>query len=101
MDFDTTSTTVRRDTKTTTLSQVALFALASTAAMMALDPENTKTFTSHSETANADGSITVSLVVETEVTTTDAATAPAVSPSSPATPVPQIPMGIGAPVPTA
>lgn len=92
MNFDTTSTTVRRETKTTTFSQAAICALASTAAMNALDPDNKATFTSHAETPNADGSVTVSLVIETELVDPPAPAAPAPAGAAPALAAPVAPV---------
>ena len=92
MDIATKTVTVRRDTRTATVSIDGLRALALTAVKNAVDPGGSATFGAQDATVNADGSITVTL--STETVQTDHAPAPA----------PLMPLGLAipdAPTPTA
>ena len=92
MDIATKTVTVRRDTRTATVSIDGLRALALTAVKNAVDPDGSTTFGAQDATVNAAGSLTVTL--STETVQADLAPAPA----------PLMPLGLAipdAPTPTA
>ena len=87
MDIATKTVTVRRDTRTATVSIDGLRALALTAVKNAVDPDGSATFGAQDATVNANGSITVTLSTET----VQAEPAPASAPA------PLIPLGLAIP----
>ena len=84
MDIATESVTVRRDKKTATVSVDGLRALALTAVKNAVDPSGNATFAAQDASVNSDGSVTVSLSIET--------VQPDPAPDAPAAPPAQTPV---------
>lgn len=89
MDFATTTVLVKRETKTATFSVDAMRALALTAAKNGADPSGSATFVDQAATVNGDGSIAVSLSIET-VQPDPAPAAPAAQPGVSTTAVPPV-----------
>ena len=94
MDIATTAVVVRRETKSCTLSVDALRALALTAVKNCVDPAGSGTFVDQDAAVNEDGSITVSVSMETVIPEAPPAPKPALQTTVPAAQL-AIPTSIG------